>query len=129
MCPVIIFYIYIYVHTHARTHAHIYIYTYIHIQIKFCISFHELGIYDVPAMILYITKMTSQPLYAYIGHSLGSTASYVMAAERPEITRMVRIIISLGPAAILKRVTSPLRLFFDFLINIQVKSNRNTLKK
>ncbi|XP_018058234.1 PREDICTED: lipase 3-like [Atta colombica] len=82
-------------------------------------SFHELGIYDVPAMILYITKMTSRPLHAYIGHSLGSTASYIMAAERPEITRMVRIIISLGPGAIFKRVTSPLRLFFDFLTNIQ----------
>ena len=88
-----------------------------------------MGIYDVPAMILYITKMTSQPLYAYIGHSLGSTASYVMAVERPEITRMVRIIISLGPAAIFKRVTSPLRLLSTFVANTQVKSNRNILKK
>ncbi|KAG5327408.1 LIP3 Lipase, partial [Acromyrmex heyeri] len=82
-------------------------------------SFHEIGIYDVPAMILYITKMTSQPLHAYIGHSLGSTASYVMATERPEITRMVRIIISLAPAAILKRVTTPLRLISIFLENTQ----------
>ncbi|EGI69880.1 Lipase 1, partial [Acromyrmex echinatior] len=82
-------------------------------------SFHEMGIYDVPAMILYITKMTSQPLHAYIGHSIGSTVSYVMATERPEITRMVRIIISLAPAAILKRVTSPLRLISIFLENTQ----------
>ncbi|KAG5306211.1 LIP3 Lipase, partial [Acromyrmex insinuator] len=83
-------------------------------------SFHEIGIYDIPAMILYITKMTSQPLHAYIGHSLGSTVSYVMATERPEITRMVRIIISLAPAAILKRVTSPLRLISIFLENTQL---------
>ncbi|XP_018058127.1 PREDICTED: lipase 1-like [Atta colombica] len=82
-------------------------------------SFHELGIYDVPAMILYITKITSRPLHAYIGHSLGSTASYIMAAERPEITRMVRIIISLAPAVILKRVTTPLRLFCTFVANTQ----------
>ncbi|XP_018373905.1 PREDICTED: lipase 3-like isoform X1 [Trachymyrmex cornetzi] len=82
-------------------------------------SFHELGIYDVPAMILYITKMTSQLLHAYIGHSLGSTASYVMATERPEITRMVRIIISLAPAAVLKRVTSPLRLLASVIANSQ----------
>ena len=73
--------------------------------------------------------MTSQPLHAYIGHSIGSTVSYVMATERPEITRMVRIIISLAPAAILKRVTSPLRLISIFLENTQVKSYGNTLKK
>ncbi|KYN31221.1 Lipase 1 [Trachymyrmex septentrionalis] len=82
-------------------------------------SLHEMGIYDVPAMILYITKMTSQPLHAYIGHSLGSTASYIMAAERPEFTRKVRIIISLAPAGILKRVTTPLRLLTTFIANTQ----------
>ncbi|KYQ56662.1 Lipase 3 [Trachymyrmex zeteki] len=82
-------------------------------------SFHEMGIYDIPAMILYITKMTSQPLHAYIGHSLGSTASYVMAAERPEFARMVRIIISLAPAAIVKRTTTPLRFIASLLVNNQ----------
>ncbi|XP_018406518.1 PREDICTED: lipase 1-like [Cyphomyrmex costatus] len=84
-------------------------------------SFHEMGIYDIPAMILYITKITSQPLHAYIGHSLGTTASYVMAAERPEIARMVRMIISFAPAAFLKHVTSPLTLVSSFIANNQRK--------
>lgn len=99
------------------------------ILIKFFVSFHEMGIYDIPAMILYITKMTSQPLHAYIGHSLGSTASYVMAAERPEFARMVRIIISLAPAAIVKRTTTPLRFIASLLVNNQVKNHMKILSK
>ncbi|XP_011705273.1 PREDICTED: lipase 1-like, partial [Wasmannia auropunctata] len=33
-------------------------------------SFHEMGIYDLPATISYIKDTTSQPLYSYIGLSM-----------------------------------------------------------
>lgn len=89
---------------------------------KFFVSFHEMGVYDLPAMISYITNMTSQPLYTYIGHSMGTTASYVMAAERPEIARMVRMIISLAPTAFMKHIKSPIRYLTPFAENIKVKS-------
>jgi len=91
------------------------------ISIEFFVSFHEMGVYDLPAMISYITNTNSQPLYAYIGHSMGTTASYVMAAERPEIARKVRMIISLAPTAFLKHMKSPIRFLTPFAKNIQVK--------
>ncbi|XP_071571688.1 lysosomal acid lipase/cholesteryl ester hydrolase [Temnothorax nylanderi] len=83
-------------------------------------SFHEMGVYDLPAMILYITNMTSQPLHTYIGHSMGSTASYVMAAERPDIARMVRAIISLAPVAFSKHIKSPIRIFAPFVNDYEI---------
>ncbi|KYN08589.1 PREDICTED: lipase 3-like [Cyphomyrmex costatus] len=82
-------------------------------------SFHEMGVYDLPAMILYITNITSQPLHTYIGHSMGTTASYVMAAERPEIAQMVRLIISLAPTAFLNHIKSPIRFLTPFAENIE----------
>ncbi|CAL1684027.1 unnamed protein product [Lasius platythorax] len=74
-------------------------------------SFNELGIYDLPAMITFITNMRSQPLHTYIGHSMGTTSFYIMASERPEIARMVRMMISLAPAAFMNHLKSPIRYF------------------
>ncbi|CAL1684028.1 unnamed protein product [Lasius platythorax] len=82
-------------------------------------SFHEMGIYDLPAMITFITNMRSQPLHTYIGHSMGTTSFYVMATERPEIARMVQLMISLGPGAFLNHMQSPVRQFFFSLKDSQ----------
>ncbi|KYN36038.1 Lipase 3 [Trachymyrmex septentrionalis] len=83
-------------------------------------SFHELGIYDLPAMISHITNTTSQKLNMYIGHSMGTTASYVMAAERPDIARMVQAIISLAPVAFVEHIESPIRHFAPFVNKLEI---------
>ncbi|KAG5318208.1 LIP3 Lipase, partial [Acromyrmex heyeri] len=83
-------------------------------------SFHELGVYDLPAMISYITDKTSQKLYTYIGHSMGTTASYVMAAERPDIAQMVQAIISLAPVAFVEHIKSPIRYFAPFVNELEI---------
>lgn len=80
-----------------------------------------MGIYDLPAMITYITNTTSQQLHAYIGHSMGTTVSYVMTSERPEIAEGVKLFISLAPVAFMKHVQSPLRLFVPFAGKFKVK--------
>ncbi|XP_029158373.1 lipase member K-like isoform X1 [Nylanderia fulva] len=72
-------------------------------------SFHEEGIYDLPAMITYITDMRSQPLHAYIGHSKGTSAFYIMAIHRPKIARMIKMMINTGPAVFVDHMKSPLR--------------------
>lgn len=79
-----------------------------------------MGIYDLPAMISYITNVTSQPLHTYIGHSMGNTASYVMALERPEIAKMVETAISLAPVAFVEHIESPLRYFTSFSNYLEV---------
>ncbi|XP_012231374.2 lipase 3-like isoform X1 [Linepithema humile] len=77
-------------------------------------SFEEIGTYDLPAIISYITNLTSKPLYTYIGHSMGTTTFYVMAIKRPEIAKMVRMMISLAPAAFIGNMTSSLQLLVPF---------------
>ncbi|XP_014480140.1 PREDICTED: lipase 3 isoform X2 [Dinoponera quadriceps] len=77
-------------------------------------SYHEMGIYDIPAAISYITNMRFQPLHAYIGHSMGTTAFYVMATECPQITEMVEVMISLAPVAFIQHIKSPVRILAPF---------------
>ncbi|GAB1867621.1 Lipase [Camponotus japonicus] len=78
-------------------------------------SFDEIGIYDVSAMITFITNMRSQPLHTCIGHSMGTTCFYIMASERPEIARMVKLMINFGPVVFLNHMQSPIR----FLVPIR----------
>ncbi|XP_029167695.1 lipase 1-like [Nylanderia fulva] len=82
-------------------------------------SYHEMGIYDLPAMITFITNMTSQPLHAYIGHSMGTTSFYIMASKRPEIARMVQKMISLAPLAFKNHMKSVIRYFLPFFSELQ----------
>ncbi|CAL1684019.1 unnamed protein product [Lasius platythorax] len=78
-------------------------------------SFHEMGIYDLPAMITFITNMRSQPLHTYIGHSMGTTSFYIMASERPKIARMVQMMINFAPGVFLSHMESPLKHITHFL--------------
>lgn len=77
----------------------------------FCCSWHEIGYYDLPAMIDYVLKTTGHSQLYYIGHSQGTTAFYVMGSERPEYNAKVKIMISLAPIAFLSNQRSPLLKF------------------
>ncbi|KAL6417516.1 hypothetical protein ACFW04_007353 [Cataglyphis niger] len=78
-------------------------------------SFNEIGIYDLPAMIIFITNMRSQSLHTYIGHSMGASSFYIMASELPEIARMVQRMISLAPAPFMTHKNNYIR----YIIPIQ----------
>ncbi|XP_025265048.1 lipase 3 isoform X2 [Camponotus floridanus] len=77
-------------------------------------SFHEMGIYDLPAMITFITNMRSQPLHTYIGHSMGATSFFIMASERPKIARMVQMMVGLAPAVLVNHLQSPVQHLLPF---------------
>ncbi|CAL7940643.1 unnamed protein product [Xylocopa violacea] len=72
-------------------------------------SFHESGIYDLPAMITYIVRLKENMLRAYIGFSMGTTCFYVMASERPQIAGLLQSVYNLAPVVFMKHVQSPLR--------------------
>ncbi|KAK0098948.1 hypothetical protein PV326_012887 [Microctonus aethiopoides] len=63
-------------------------------------SFHEIGYYDLPAMIDYTLGMTDQNALTYIGHSMGTTISYVLLSTRPKYNKKIKLAISLAPVAI-----------------------------
>ncbi|KAI4494095.1 hypothetical protein M0802_009249 [Mischocyttarus mexicanus] len=71
-------------------------------------SFHEVGYYDIPAIIDYVLEKTAHSELSYIGYSQGTTAFYVMGCERPEYNAKVKVMISLAPIAFLDNQQSPL---------------------
>ncbi|CAK9814447.1 Lipase 3 [Anthophora plagiata] len=72
-------------------------------------SWHETGIYDLPAMISFIVNMTGNPLKAYIGFSMGTTSFYVMCSERPENIKLMQSSYSLAPVAFVKHMQGLLK--------------------
>lgn len=72
-------------------------------------SFHELGTYDLAAVIDTVTRETGAPKVDAIAHSQGNTIFYVLLSTRPEYNAKVNLLVSLAPAAYLRHVAPPLR--------------------
>lgn len=68
--------------------------------------------YDLPAMVDFITKTTGQKgNLVYIGHSMGTTISYIYASVNPEHAKdHIETIISLAPVAYMNNVMGGLKL-------------------
>ncbi|XP_055300714.1 lipase 1-like [Sitodiplosis mosellana] len=65
-------------------------------------SWHEIGVYDIPAAIDYVLDHTNQTKLTYIGHSQGVTAFYVTLSELPEYNDKITIAHLMTPPVILK---------------------------
>ncbi|KAH0950126.1 hypothetical protein HN011_009881 [Eciton burchellii] len=72
-------------------------------------SYHELGIYDLPAMIDYISQTTGHERIFYVGHSEGTTQFWVMASEKPEYNSRIILMIGLAPAAFSGNIRGPVK--------------------
>ncbi|XP_055615722.1 lipase 3-like [Toxorhynchites rutilus septentrionalis] len=70
-------------------------------------SWHEIGLYDLPAMIEYTLQKTGESSIHYAGHSQGTTAFFVMASLRPEYNAKIRSMHALAPVAFMGNLVSP----------------------
>ncbi|XP_054743363.1 lipase 1 [Anastrepha obliqua] len=61
-------------------------------------SWHEIGMYDLPAMIDYVLKTTGFKKIQYAGHSQGCTAFFVMCSRRLEYNKKVIMMHAMAPA-------------------------------
>jgi len=60
-------------------------------------SFHEMGVYDLPAQLNLVHKVTKQKII-YIGFSMGTTAATIYSSTYPDIAReKVKIFIKMAP--------------------------------
>ncbi|XP_055546085.1 lipase 3-like [Wyeomyia smithii] len=75
-------------------------------------SWHEIGVYDVPAMIDCVLNVTGKEKLHYLGHSQGSTTFFVMASIRPEFNDKIILMQALAPVAYMDYVKSPLLSYF-----------------
>ncbi|KAM6442652.1 lysosomal acid lipase/cholesteryl ester hydrolase-like [Liasis olivaceus] len=65
-------------------------------------SFHEMGIYDIPATINFILQKTKQDSLYYIGHSQGASLGLISFSTFPQLARKINLLICFGPAYTLK---------------------------
>ncbi|XP_053598432.1 uncharacterized protein LOC103570049 [Microplitis demolitor] len=70
-------------------------------------SFHEIALYDISGMIDYALNATNEKTIYYVGHSMGSTVSYVLLSIRPEYNDKIKLAISLAPVAYWNVVSEP----------------------
>ncbi|XP_052852835.1 lipase 1 [Drosophila gunungcola] len=71
-------------------------------------SWHEIGMYDLPAMIDGVLAKTGHQKLSYIGHSQGTTSFFVMASSRPEYNAKIHVMSALAPVAFMKHIRAPL---------------------
>lgn len=84
-------------------------------------SWHEIGLYDLPAMIDYVLKKTGQKTLHYVGHSQGTTAFFVMASMKPEYNSKILSMQALAPIAFMGQMKSPfIRAIAPFSTQIEV---------
>ncbi|EDS37576.1 lysosomal acid lipase [Culex quinquefasciatus] len=70
-------------------------------------SFHELGVYDLPAMVNYILQATNSEKLHYVGHSQGTTQFFVLTSSRPEYNEKFSSVHLSAPVAFLDHATTP----------------------
>lgn len=70
-------------------------------------SWHEIGIYDLPAMIDLVTGFTGQPKIQYAGHSQGTTSFFIMMSMVPEYNEKILSAHMLAPVAFMSNLVSP----------------------
>lgn len=65
-------------------------------------SWHEIGVYDLPAMIDYTLAKTNQSDLIYVGHSQGATSVFVLLSELPEYNKKIAMVHAMTPPVIFK---------------------------
>lgn len=70
-------------------------------------SWHEIGVFDLPTMIDYITNVTGQKRMHYSGHSQGTTAFFVMTSVLPAYNDRIISMNALAPIAYMSHLKSP----------------------
>ncbi|XP_049276588.1 lipase 1-like [Anopheles funestus] len=71
-------------------------------------TWHEMGYYDLPAMIDHILHVTGTRRLHYIGFSQGTTVFFVMASSRPEYNEKISRTYALSAAVYVEHVRSPI---------------------
>jgi pimeloyl-ACP methyl ester carboxylesterase len=87
-------------------------------------SFHEMGKYDLPAMIDFIRRKTGKSKISYVGHSQGTTQLFSALTYNTEfMTSRINSFAALGPVTNLENVASGFVKFMaDYKIDILLQS-------
>jgi len=82
-------------------------------------SWHEMGYYDVPAIVDYILLTTGNAKLFYVGHSQGTTQLVVALAEHPGYNDKIEVAFLLAPSVYFSHSTNALRSMGTLAYNFQ----------
>lgn len=91
-------------------------------------SWHEIGVYDIPAFVDFVIEKTSFQKVYYIGHSQGTTALAVFLSERPEYNDKIMLSCLMGSVismdeGVKANVVTLLKYFMVPLIKVRLGSS------
>ncbi|XP_055618888.1 lipase 1-like [Toxorhynchites rutilus septentrionalis] len=69
-------------------------------------TFHEIGFYDVPALVDYVLERTRARKVHYIGFSQGAMTVFIAFSQRPEVNEKIVQVQALSPAVYMNRSQS-----------------------
>ncbi|XP_033217128.1 lipase 3-like [Belonocnema kinseyi] len=77
-------------------------------------SWHEMGIYDLPATIDYVLNNTNKKNLHLLCFSQGCTQTFVMGSLKPEYNKKIKIVVALSPGAYMTHLSGLLRFITPF---------------
>ncbi|NXL96238.1 LIPM Lipase, partial [Alectura lathami] len=83
-------------------------------------SFHEMAMYDLPAMIDFALQKTGQKELYYVGHSQGASIAFIAFSSMPELAQKIKTFFALAPVVTIKHARSPI-FKMSFLIDRKSK--------
>ncbi|XP_074602624.1 putative lysosomal acid lipase/cholesteryl ester hydrolase [Brevipalpus obovatus] len=76
-------------------------------------SFQEMAQKDLPAVVGHIQRVTGQLELSYIGHSQGCLQAFILLAEKPEYSQILKPIIMLAPVLDVTTIKDQARLLIE----------------
>lgn len=83
-------------------------------------SWHEIGEFDVPAIIDYILGVTNRTALHYVGHSQGTTIFFVMLSIKPQYNKKIITMTAMSPIVYVKNVNPMVRVLVANLEQLEV---------
>lgn len=84
-------------------------------------SWHEIGYYDLSAMIDVVLAETGQKQLTYVAHSQGGSAVFVLLSERPEYNEKISSVHTMAGAIFLKYSNTWLNYVLPHIDELQVR--------
>ncbi|NWY28611.1 LICH hydrolase, partial [Pheucticus melanocephalus] len=67
-------------------------------------SFHEMAMYDLPAMVGFILMQTEQEQLFYVGHAQGSSLGFIAFSSLPHLAKKIKLFFALAPVYTFRHV-------------------------
>ncbi|NXU95337.1 LIPM Lipase, partial [Xiphorhynchus elegans] len=83
-------------------------------------SFHEMAMYDLPAMVDFVLQKSGQKQLYYIGYSQGCTIAFIVFSAMPKLAQKIKMFFALAPVVTAKHARSP-TMKMSFLLDKNLK--------